>query len=130
MTENGAAMHSTNYEGPPISRRPTVISITSGEHSKRQRSPLSRDQSIHMEGSRRLDSNIQGSLMSLTSTEPIDQHVLHNLFSTSNKDASGPEARRWTRGAFVIGRAAPVKIDKGIEVYLRSGADGEVDFVI
>lgn len=117
-------------KGRPISRRSTIISITSSEHSRRQRSSPSRDSSIHVEENGWLISNAHGSSTSPTFTELANQHVIRNLPSTFDKDACGTEARRWTRGAFVIGHSAPVKIDEGIEVYLRSGANGEVDFVI
>ena len=68
--------------------------------------------------------------MSLTFTELGNQQVLSALPSPFDKSACDLEARRWTHGVFVIGRSAPVKIDEGIEVYLGSGANREVDFVI
>jgi len=116
--------------GPPISRFPTIISITSGEHSRRQRSPSSRGSSIRAEEIGQSTYNIYNSPTSSTLTGFANQHIPCTLPSTSDKGACGLEAGRWARGTFVIGRSAPVKIDKGIEVYLRSGADGEVDFVI
>lgn len=49
-------------------------------------------------------------------------------------DVRGPTAppsrRVWTRGAFLIGNSAPVKIDERVEVRLRDGGNGEVDFII
>ena len=47
-----------------------------------------------------------------------------------NAPSTPPLRRVRTRGAFIIGNGAPIKIDEGIEVYLRDGADGQVDFVI
>ena len=35
-----------------------------------------------------------------------------------------------TRGAFIIGNGAPIKIDESIEIHLIDCADGRVDFVI
>lgn len=107
--------------GPPIIRRPAVVSITSGEHSRRQRSPPLRDSSA-------LDA--YDSSTSSTFTGLANQHGPLTITSTFDKGTSDPEAGSWTRGAFVIGRSAPVKIDKRIEVYLKSGANWEVDFVI
>ena len=49
---------------------------------------------------------------------------------SSFPSASGCEGRRWTRGAFIVGCSAPVKINEGIKVHLRAGANEEVDFVI
>ena len=34
------------------------------------------------------------------------------------------------RGVFVIGHGAPIEIDEGIEVHLRDGTDGRIDFII
>jgi hypothetical protein len=41
-----------------------------------------------------------------------------------------PSCRVRTRGAFIIGNGAPVKIDENIEVHLRDGVNGHVDFII
>lgn len=41
-----------------------------------------------------------------------------------------PLHRIRTRGAFLIGNGAPMKIDESIEVRLRDGANGQVDFII
>lgn len=47
------------------------------------------------------------------------------------RDPSAPSTRRvWTRGVFIIGEGAPVKIDESIEVHLRDGADRQVNFII
>ena len=88
------------------------------------------DSSMHVEENWRLTSNIHSPPMSSTFTRLIDQRVLHNILSTPSKDACGPETKTRTRGVFVIGCSAPVRVDEGIEVYLRSGANGEVDFII
>ena len=85
---------------------------------------------MHAEDNLRLTSNIHDPPMSSTFTRLVDQRVLRNILSTSSKDACGPETRTRTGGAFVIGRSAPVRVDEGIEVYLRSGANGEVGFII
>jgi hypothetical protein len=42
---------------------------------------------------------------------------------------SPPRCVRY-RGIFIIGNSAPVKIDEGIEVHLRDGVNGQVDFII
>ena len=44
--------------------------------------------------------------------------------------SSPPFGRVRIRGAFVIGNGAPIKIDESIGVYLRDGANGEVDLII
>ena len=41
-----------------------------------------------------------------------------------------PPPRVRARGVFIIGNAAPIRIDEGIEVHLRDGVDGQVDFII
>jgi hypothetical protein len=41
-----------------------------------------------------------------------------------------PLRRVRARGVFIIGNGAPIKIDEGIEVNLRDGVDGQVDFII
>ena len=34
------------------------------------------------------------------------------------------------RGVFIVGNGAPIRIDEGIEVHLRDGTDGRIDFII
>ena len=41
-----------------------------------------------------------------------------------------PLRRVRARGVFIIGNGAPIRIDEVIEVHLRDGVDGQVDFVI
>ena len=41
-----------------------------------------------------------------------------------------PLRRVRARGVFIIGNGAPIKIDEGLEVHLRDGIDGQVDFII
>ena len=41
-----------------------------------------------------------------------------------------PLPRVRVRGVFIIGDGAPIRIDEGIEVCLRDGVDGRVDFII
>lgn len=41
-----------------------------------------------------------------------------------------PPPRVRARGVFIVGNAAPIRIDEGIEVHLRDGVDGQVDFII
>jgi hypothetical protein len=93
-------------KGVPVSRHPTVISITPDDHSQSQSGLLSGGSSVRVEGNSR------------------------GFPSASDKVSSDLGGERWVRGAFIIGCSAPVKIDEGIEVRLRAGANGEVDFVI
>ncbi|KAF9790782.1 hypothetical protein BJ322DRAFT_1017423 [Thelephora terrestris] len=48
----------------------------------------------------------------------------------STRAPSNPLRPIRTRGAFIIGNGAPIKIDDSLEVHLRDGADGQVDFII
>ena len=41
-----------------------------------------------------------------------------------------PHRRIRSRGVFIVGNGAPIKIDEGIEVHLRDGVEGQVDFVM
>ena len=110
--------------GPPTSRCPAVIPITSSKHSRRQRS------SPPMDPGMRSEENIPITSASSIDTEHISKHLPSGPSSTSGDDFCGSEVTKWTRGAFFIGRSAPVKIDEGIEVLLRARTNGEVDFVI
>ena len=78
--------------GPPIPWRPTVVSITSGEHSQRQRSPPLRDSSVEEDG--RSTSHAHNSSTSLTFTELANQYTPH--VPPSPFDKGDPEAGRWT----------------------------------
>ena len=109
VTENGAATHSAHVNtagsrkgppvnGPPISRHPTVISITSSKHSKHQRSPPPRDPSVHVEENGRSDSDVQ---RSSAFTKLVDQRVLHNPLPSSDEDARESMTGKRTRGALV-----------------------------
>lgn len=47
------------------------------------------------------------------------------------RDASVPPPRRVrARGVFIIGNGAPIRIDESIEVRLKDGVGGQVDFII
>ena len=51
--------------------------------------------------------------------------------TTNTRMPSVPPLHRVrARGVFIIGNCAPVKIDGGIEVHLRDGVGGQVDFII
>ena len=113
----------------PISRRPTIISITSGEHSQRQRGSPSRGSSIQIEENSRLVPDICDSLMLSTFAKATSQRVPPTIPLTFDQDFRNSKGR-WTRGALIIGRSAPMRIDEGIEVHLRSSANGEVDILI
>ena len=50
---------------------------------------------------------------------------------TNTRAHPAPPLRRVrTRGVFIIGDGAPIRIDDGIEVHLRDGVDGQVDFIM
>lgn len=51
-------------------------------------------------------------------------------YNTPEDIRNPPPRRARARGVFIVGNGAPIKIDEGIEVRLRDGVDGQVDFII
>lgn len=80
---------------------------------------------------------------------PASRNFAHGPFDDPHDDATAPiriSAREGAppttnpsipplrrvrlRGVFIVGNGAPIKIDEGIEVHLRDGVDGQVDFLM
>lgn len=81
--------------------------------------------------------DVEGNATAGTSTNPANDTttpVMHEgpaLPTVNTRAPSVPPPRRVrARGVFIIGNGAPIKIDEGIEVYLRDGVGGQVDFII
>lgn len=63
-------------------------------------------------------------------TLPINSSVREGTAPTTINPSIPPLRRVRFRGVFIVGNGAPIKIDEGIEVHLRDGVDGQVDFVM
>lgn len=63
-------------------------------------------------------------------TLPINSSVREGTAPTTVNPSISPLRRVRFRGVFIVGNGAPIKIDEGIEVHLRDGVDGQVDFVM
>jgi len=64
-------------------------------------------------------------------TTPIDTHEDPEPPTANTRASSVPPPHHIrTRGVFIIGNSAPIKIDGDIEVHLRNGVGGQVDFII
>ena len=66
-------------------------------------------------------------------TPPIQKAVSESAVppQVGTRAPSVPPLRRArTRGVFIIGNGAPIKIDESLEVRLRDGINGRVDFII
>jgi len=66
-----------------------------------------------------------------STTAPVHNPAYEGTAPPPVNTPSVPPLRRVrTRGIFIIGNGAPIKIDEGLEVHLRDGVDGQVDFII